>query len=57
MFHGTRRLGVDRFLELVQAGFFTDMLLYRVLPGFLVQFGVAADPGVMARWNADRELF
>ena len=36
--------GVDRFLKLVEDGFFTDMLLYRVLPGFLVQFGCAADP-------------
>ena len=43
--------GVDRFLELVKDGFFTDMLLYRVLPGFLIQFGCAADPAVQARWE------
>jgi peptidyl-prolyl cis-trans isomerase A (cyclophilin A) len=43
--------GVDRFLELVEDGFFEDMLLYRVLPGFLVQFGVAADPAMSAKWN------
>jgi len=43
--------GVDRFLELVESGFFTDMLLYRVLPGFLVQFGSAADPSLQARWQ------
>ena len=32
--------GVDRFVELVKDGHFTDMLFYRVLPGFLIQFGV-----------------
>ena len=37
--------GVERFLTLVQEGFFTDMLLYRVIPNFLIQFGMAADPG------------
>ena len=36
--------GVDRFLELVEAGFFTDMLLYRVLPGFLVQLAAIQVP-------------
>ena len=35
----------------VSSGFFTDMLLYRVIPGFLVQFGVAADPAVQAKWQ------
>ena len=47
-------LGVARFIDLVQASFFDDQILYRVIPGFLVQFGVAADPGVMARWNDKR---
>ena len=46
--------GVDRFLELVSSGFFTDMLLYRVIPGFLVQFGVAAEPQVQAKWQDDK---
>ena len=46
--------GVDRFLTLVEDNFFEDMLLYRVLPGFLVQFGCAADPLVHARWQDAR---
>ena len=46
--------GVDRFLDLVKTGFFTDMLLYRCLPGFLVQFGCASDPEVQARWEDNR---
>ena len=43
--------GVDRFVELVKDGHFTDMLFYRVLPGFLIQFGVAADPKQHAKWD------
>lgn len=44
-------LGVARFMELVRAKFFNDMLLYRVIGGFLVQFGVAADPQVQAKFQ------
>lgn len=34
--------------------FFDDQLLYRVIPGFLVQFGVAAKPEVMKKWDNKR---
>ena len=44
--------GHDRFVELVETGFFDNQLVYRALPGFLVQFGVAADPAVQARWDS-----
>ena len=44
--------GVDRFISLVRDGFFTDQLLYRVIPGFLIQFGVASEPGTQRRWDA-----
>ena len=43
--------GVDRFVELVKDGHFTDMLFYRVLPGFLIEFGVAADPAQQRKWD------
>ena len=43
--------GVDRLLDLVSSGFFENQLLYRVIPGFLIQFGVAADPKVHAQWD------
>src|ERR1051325_9200628 len=38
--------GADRLSELVRQGFF------RVVPGFVVQFGLSGDPAVSARWHA-----
>mmetsp|Transcript_33453 Transcript_33453/g.77144 ORF Transcript_33453/g.77144 Transcript_33453/m.77144 type:complete len:266 (-) Transcript_33453:530-1327(-) len=43
--------GVTRFLELVDDGFFVDQLLYRVDPGFVIQFGVASTPEMHSRWD------
>lgn len=37
-------LGAQRFLDLVQDGFFTDIALYRCVKRFLVQFGITEDP-------------
>jgi hypothetical protein len=34
-------LGVARFLELVSVGFFTDIAVFRVVPGFVAQFGIS----------------
>lgn len=48
--------GVDRFIELVDDGFFSDMLLYRVIPGFLVQFGVAAMPAMTRKWTQGKRI-
>jgi peptidyl-prolyl cis-trans isomerase A (cyclophilin A) len=36
-------LGADRFLELVQDGFYTDIAFYRCVRGFLTQFGISED--------------
>merc|ERR1719329_674165 len=47
-------LGVDRFLELVNFKFFDGQLIYRVIPDFLFQFGVAAIPQVQAHWDGKR---
>ena len=43
--------GADRFFELVTAGYFTDVRFFRVVPGFVVQFGMHGDPAVNARWE------
>lgn len=43
--------GVTRFLELVDDRFFNDQLIYRVDPGFVIQFGVASSPDMQSRWD------
>ena len=45
-------LGADRFYNLVKHGFYTDAHFFRVLPGFVVQFGLSADPKVSRVWRA-----
>ncbi|MDP9120743.1 MAG: peptidylprolyl isomerase [Acidobacteriota bacterium] len=43
--------GADRLYELVAAGFFDDSRFFRVVPGFVAQFGIAGDPAVTAVWK------
>jgi len=45
-------LGADRFYNLVKHGFYTDAHFFRVLPGFVVQFGLSADPQVSRVWRS-----
>jgi peptidyl-prolyl cis-trans isomerase A (cyclophilin A) len=42
--------GVDRFYELLKLNYFNDARFFRVVPGFIVQFGMHADPKVNAQW-------
>jgi peptidyl-prolyl cis-trans isomerase A (cyclophilin A) len=44
-------LGADRFYNLVKNGFFTNTAFFRVVPGFMVQFGLAANPAVNKAWE------
>lgn len=44
-------IGADRFYNLVKNGFFNDASFFRVIPGFIVQFGISADPKVSAVWH------
>lgn len=46
--------GADRFYNLVKSGFFNDVAFFRVVPGFMVQFGMSGDPKVTAAWNGAR---
>jgi peptidyl-prolyl cis-trans isomerase A (cyclophilin A) len=46
--------GVDRFHELVSSGYFSDVAFFRVLPGFVAQFGMHGDPDVSQRWMEKR---
>ena len=44
--------GADRFYNLVRSGYFKDIAFFRVIPGFMCQFGVHGDPNVSAKWRA-----
>jgi peptidyl-prolyl cis-trans isomerase A (cyclophilin A) len=44
-------LGVDRFYHLVRLGFYDETRFFRVLSGFMAQFGVNGDPRVNAAWE------
>jgi peptidyl-prolyl cis-trans isomerase A (cyclophilin A) len=43
--------GADRFYNLVRSGYFTDIAFFRVIPGFMCQFGIHGDPNVSAKWR------
>jgi peptidyl-prolyl cis-trans isomerase A (cyclophilin A) len=43
--------GADRFYNLVKSGFYTDVAFFRVIDGFMAQFGIHGDPAVSAKWR------
>jgi peptidyl-prolyl cis-trans isomerase A (cyclophilin A) len=43
--------GADRFYNLVKCGFFDGASFFRVLPGFVAQFGIPADSRVSGAWS------
>lgn len=44
-------LGADRFYNLVKNGFYDDVRFFRVLDGFMAQFGMNGDPSIQAPWG------
>ena len=44
-------IGADRFYNLVQSGYFNGARFFRVVPGFVVQFGLNPDPKVSGAWK------
>jgi peptidyl-prolyl cis-trans isomerase A (cyclophilin A) len=46
--------GADRFYELVQDGYFTDVAFFRVVGGFMAQAGISGDPALNAVWREKR---
>jgi peptidyl-prolyl cis-trans isomerase A (cyclophilin A) len=44
-------LGADHFYELVRMGYYDNNAFYRVIKGFVVQFGMNGDPGVNKSWS------
>lgn len=45
-------LGADRFYNLARSGFFDGVKFFRVVPGFVVQFGISPDPKISKAWRA-----
>jgi peptidyl-prolyl cis-trans isomerase A (cyclophilin A) len=46
--------GADRFYNLVKNGFYDNARFFRVIEGFMVQFGVNGDPKISAVWRDAR---
>ena len=44
-------LGADRFYNMVKIGYFTDIAFFRVISGFMAQFGIHGDPAISAHWS------
>ena len=44
--------GADRFYNLVKMGFYDDTRVFRVIDGFMAQFGISGDPRVAAKWRS-----
>ncbi|MBI2829465.1 MAG: peptidylprolyl isomerase [Acidobacteria bacterium] len=47
-------LGADRFYNLVKNGFYDNCRFFRVIPNFMVQFGIHGDPAVSSVWRNAR---
>lgn len=43
--------GAKRFYELVKNGFYDECRYFRVVPNFMVQFGMNGDPEVQRKWE------
>ena len=43
--------GVDRFYELVKSGYYDEARFFRVVPNFVVQWGINKDPKISQKWS------
>ncbi len=44
-------LGADRFYQLVKSGYYDGARFFRIVPGFVVQIGLAGDPKATKKWS------
>ena len=42
--------GADRFYNLVKNGYYDGVKFFRVVPGFVVQWGIHGDPNIASKW-------
>ena len=47
-------VGADRFFNLVKLGYYDETRFFRIVDGFMVQWGIHGDPAVSARWRDAR---
>ena len=47
-------LGADRFYNLVKNGFYDDLRFFRVMDGFMAQFGIHGNPTIAKAWMGAR---
>jgi peptidyl-prolyl cis-trans isomerase A (cyclophilin A) len=47
-------LGADRFYNLVKNGYYDNCRFFRVISGFMVQFGINGDPKLNSVWRQSR---
>lgn len=48
--------GADRFYNLVKNGYYNEQRFFRVVPGFVVQWGMSGDPELTKKWQAAQIL-
>jgi peptidyl-prolyl cis-trans isomerase A (cyclophilin A) len=46
-------IGARQIWDLVKSGFYDQARFFRVVPNFVVQFGIAGDPEVHAKWKKE----
>jgi peptidyl-prolyl cis-trans isomerase A (cyclophilin A) len=44
-------IGADRFFNLVRHGYYDNCRFFRMVPGFVVQWGIHGDPAISKHWN------
>jgi peptidyl-prolyl cis-trans isomerase A (cyclophilin A) len=43
--------GADRFYDLIHKGFYDENRFFRVVPNFVIQWGIQGDPAVQLKWR------
>jgi peptidyl-prolyl cis-trans isomerase A (cyclophilin A) len=47
-------LAAQRFYDLVKSGYYDDNRLFRMVPGFVVQWGINGTPSIAEKWESQR---
>jgi peptidyl-prolyl cis-trans isomerase A (cyclophilin A) len=50
--HDWAPIGADHFYELAKSGFYDGARFFRIVRGFVVQFGISGDPQTNALWES-----